>query len=199
MLLKSICLVVLIGVLFVSIMFRDKIKQKSLLLIVISILYFGILMWFTIIRKNSVSSFNSFVPFSSCWHITQVRWYGNGEYIFRATIGNVLLFVPIGLLIAGFFQFQHPFLLSGLFGFVISLIIELTQSYMALGVFETDDIIFNTWGALIGCSIATFILDDRKKQKRSRIFSLTPLIILIGLMVLICIVPISKEILIVLK
>ena len=199
MLLKSICLLVLIVALCLLTVFQDRIKRSRWLYVVMTILYLGLLLWFTIIRRDRVQFPDSVVPFSSCWQITQVRWYGNGEYIFRAIIGNVLLFVPIGIIISNINNLQHPFFLSGLIGLILSSIIESVQYLMSLGVFEIDDIIFNTWGSLIGCSIATIIITKHKKKKQNSIIMCMPAIILIGLMFLICIVPILKELIILIK
>jgi len=64
--------------------------------------------------------------------------------------GNILLFVPFGML--------APFLLNGKYkalktifgGFVLSVIFESIQLYTGCGQFDVDDIMLNTTGAIIG-------------------------------------------------
>ena len=46
----------------------------------------------------------------------------------------------------------------------ISLIIELTQLMSRRGLFEFDDVIHNTLGALLGCGLLSFIKMIKKRD-----------------------------------
>ena len=60
---------------------------------------------------------------------------------------NIVLFVPIGLLLGGMgMKFKNVFL----FGIVLSGIIEVSQYAFCRGLCETDDVIHNTLGCVIG-------------------------------------------------
>lgn len=193
MLIQSICLLVLILALCVVTVRRDDLKRPKPVLTVFVLLYVGVLLWFTLLRSEGNLTLTSFIPFRSFWRITQVRWHGNGEYIFRAVVGNMLLFVPVGLLTAGNKRTRHPFLVAGLAGFVVSLLVETAQLILVLGTFETDDVICNTWGALIGCSAALF-LHSRGEPIRRRLRLLLPLFLFAGVLAAVCIVPVIREI-----
>ncbi len=104
-----------------------------------------------------------------------------------------MLFIPIGMLVSNA-KVRNSFVFSGILGLLISSAIELTQYTMALGVFETDDIIFNTWGALIGCSFAALISSKSTAKSDRIIRSGMPLIVFALLMFLICAVLLIKYI-----
>lgn len=64
--------------------------------------------------------------------------------------GNLLGFVPLGILLPlAFPWFRHGFKLL-LAGFIVSLGYETTQLYTGLGIWDVDDLLLNTAGALIG-------------------------------------------------
>ncbi|MCM1048296.1 MAG: VanZ family protein [Clostridiales bacterium] len=84
------------------------------------------------------------VPFTtwgtSLWHLT--LW-----------IENILLMIPLGILL---YILWRPFRKIGwslLAGFLFSLSIECIQLYTLRGKFETDDIMNNVFGTLIGFMI----------------------------------------------
>ena len=73
---------------------------------------------------------------------------------FRSLVANILLFVPVGL--AGPFVFDsihlcRPVQYTIIVGMALSVWIESLQYLFSLGLFETDDIIFNTLGTATGC------------------------------------------------
>ncbi len=97
-------------------------------------------------RETSAERGYNLMPFWSYWD------YGEHSYfmeMFGENILNVLLFVPIGLL-AGCglrgMTFKKVLLLSG----GLSIFIELLQFIFKKGFCETDDVIHNVLGCLIG-------------------------------------------------
>lgn len=76
-------------------------------------------------------------------------WIGDGKYIAREIIGNVILFIPLGQLLSSVFRGKH-LLLIAMLGFLVSLAIETTQHHYGLGTFEVADLIHNTIGAVCG-------------------------------------------------
>lgn len=77
-------------------------------------------------------------------------WYSFSGRAWRNLILNICMFVPLGLLLPFYsrrFQKAVPVYLAGL-GF--TLVIELAQLLLKRGIFETDDILNNTLGTMIG-------------------------------------------------
>ena len=79
-------------------------------------------------------------------------------------LGNVLVFVPLGIGLAGILYSDNPrqtIRRAALFGFLVSLTIELTQLTIPSRATDVDDLIFNTLGTLLGAVI--FITVQQKK------------------------------------
>lgn len=73
-------------------------------------------------------------------------------------IGNIALFVPVGLLLVLVFRPRRPVLTAGLVGFAASLFIEALQFIFAIGYTDVDDLTFNTLGALLGAGCAVWLV-----------------------------------------
>lgn len=79
-----------------------------------------------------------------------------GTTIFTASgigisgVENILLFIPLGVLCPIIWKYLRNVLAMGGLAFILSLLIELTQLLTQRGYFEIDDIILNTFGALLG-------------------------------------------------
>lgn len=125
--------------------------------------------------------------------MSSVRWYGWGEYIFLAIVGNILLFVPFGMIFGNIVECKHKVLRCLVTGFVVSLSIEYIQLIFSIGTFEVDDLIINTWGAVIGCAIVDTIM-KRDKSIIANLRSLIPLVVFCAVVSAFCIYPLSKEI-----
>jgi glycopeptide antibiotics resistance protein len=73
-------------------------------------------------------------------------------------LGNLLLLVPLGFFLPVLSEkSRSAFKIIGL-GFVVSLSIEMSQFILAVRIFDVDDILLNTLGALLGYSIFKLIL-----------------------------------------
>lgn len=97
-----------------------------------------------------------FVPFKSITHYLKAGWSGHHKYsLFSNVIGNVLLFVPWGILSA----WLVPLLNSGMKVAAVALIAstgaELLQYIFHLGVFDVDDILLNMAGGFAGYWLLT--------------------------------------------
>ena len=80
---------------------------------------------------------------------------------------NIIMFIPIGLLIGGSMPKQRGKVL--LIGCVLSIVIETLQLITGRGLCETDDVIHNTIGCLIGYSLSAllFRLLNKKNEETS--------------------------------
>ena len=77
-------------------------------------------------------------------------------------IMNIMMFVPIGFFTGGALKKKHIWN-AIVFGFGLSLFIELTQLITTRGVFNVDDIIHNVLGCIIGFSCFVFCYKMIKK------------------------------------
>lgn len=75
---------------------------------------------------------------------------------FYNSFGNVLWFVPFGILFPIVFLKKASFLKTFLAGMLLSIGIETLQFLLATGVSDIDDVFFNTCGAIIGYGIYKF-------------------------------------------
>lgn len=177
----------------VIIFFKEKINKIlfAASVILFSLVYLYLVLQITVFGRNELDGGRSeLIPFLSYYMLPVVGWRGWGVYIFYGLVGNVILFVPVGMLTALLPKVKHKYLLSGIVGFVFSLAIEITQYCTMLGTFEIDDLIHNTWGAVIGCAI-TLTLIKKEKSIRANIKTLMPLVVFV---VLICALSVASMI-----
>lgn len=92
------------------------------------------------------------VPFNDFIHPTS--WFGP---LFNA-VGNVVLFVPLGILAWQLLRDARRVLLLGL---VISLSIEILQYAFALGTTDVDDLLLNVLGTAVGLLLARWLPWER--------------------------------------
>lgn len=87
------------------------------------------------------------------------------EYGFINNVGNVLLFVPLGILLPYFWKSQrNPLVFLFTTAFLI-VCVEVTQGLLLLGSCDIDDLILNTAGAAIGYLFYMLIYLIRKKRE----------------------------------
>ena len=106
------------------------------------------------IMKDGVHTTNliPFKVFSDTWHEVLVNGYI--QYFLINFLGNVILFVPFGLIIPLLWNISGKKTL--LIGFGISLFIEICQLFLTRGT-DVDDLILNTTGVLLGILIHGFL------------------------------------------
>ncbi len=81
---------------------------------------------------------------------------------------NTLVFIPWGFLLPILYRPFRKFRWILTAGLGLSLLIEVTQLVGKMGIFETDDLIFNTLGTILGFLLYRFygILFQRKKLEK---------------------------------
>ena len=82
---------------------------------------------------------------------------------------NILLTIPAGLLLPILYRTKHPYLLTAVTVFQLSLLTETFQYFTRLGFAETDDVINNFLGGLLGMGIlriGSIYKTDRQNKKR---------------------------------
>ena len=141
---------------------------KKILLILLRLLslpyVYGVL-FITLIWRKPTYTHNFKPPF---WEISQLIG-GNRQMLFDI-IGNILLLFPLGFFLPIWFRKADKPKKVVLICFFVSVAIEITQLITTRGYFETDDLLHNTigalMGALLGCSLAKQLYTDNKKTQK---------------------------------
>jgi glycopeptide antibiotics resistance protein len=89
------------------------------------------------------------VPFSTIRLFYNSR-HMSSDYKQYNLLGNLLGFLPFGLLLPLVLPWFRRLLLTCGAGFLLSAFYEISQLYFGLGVFDVDDLILNTAGVLAG-------------------------------------------------
>lgn len=141
-------------------------RMKNIIGVCAVLVWFILTAYVTLIeRKQSdmpMYNLRLFWCISEAWTTKNVMdWY--------FVVGNVLLFIPLGIILPLCFERMNVWWRTVLFGFGISLGIELVQLFFRLGLFEFDDIFNNTFGTLLGYGMVVFYMGffRRKWQGRS--------------------------------
>ena len=69
---------------------------------------------------------------------------------FKNTILNIILFVPLGIMLPFLWKKYNTLKAAAVFGFMMSLSIELLQLFTLLGSLDIDDLILNITGWILG-------------------------------------------------
>lgn len=83
-------------------------------------------------------------------------------------LGNVVGFIPFGLVLPIISRNARGFFFLTFSGFALSLLVETVQLITKLGSFDVDDMIMNTLGTAIGYiifAVCHFIYDKKKKRR----------------------------------
>ena len=123
----------------------------------ITVFYIGIMLLFTIIRRD-VGSRSGKIATDFDFGITIRGMYSRRQVIY--CLMNVVLFVPFGFLMGMFRKDQSSgriIIMTMLLGFISSFCIEVTQHITKTGVFEVTDLATNVTGTVIGAVIAALL------------------------------------------
>ena len=148
-------IVVIIGV-FLCLLFYFLKKYYSIIFL---ICYFIFIILQTVIRSEKKAGINMNLMWS-------YREFFSDYNMRKQIIHNIWLFIPFG---AGLYSILNKYW-AWIVSFIVSVIIEVTQLVLEIGICELDDIINNTIGAIIGVLILRniFYLDQIGFVKRKR-------------------------------
>lgn len=141
---------------------------KKILLILLRLLtipyMYGVLI-ITLICRKPTHSHNIKPPF---WEIAELI-KGNEKLLFDIIANTIMLF-PLGILAPLCIRKADDLKKVALTGFIVSLVIEVTQLITTRGYFEIDDLLHNTLGALvgglIGCPLAKWIYSEDNSGRK---------------------------------
>ena len=132
-------------------------KLLNLVLLALSVLFIA---WATLLRREPVAELVvELRPFATFDRIGE-----QPEYI-RTMVMNAALFLPLGLAAAALLPRRWPWLRivsALLLGLAVSCGVEQLQYLHLLGKVETDDVICNAFGALLGGQFA--LLEPARKR-----------------------------------
>lgn len=118
----------------------------------------------------------------------------------RNIILNIGMFVPFGFFLPYLIKRTAAFWKVSVIGFLFTLSIELVQLLSKRGVFEPDDLLGNTVGAMIGYGVyylVTYLVKKRKKEVTPKVYAVLlcqlPLVLAIGAFTTIFLVYHTKE------
>lgn len=140
------------------VLFLLYLKTKKIALSILIAYMFLVFAQTVLIRRNAPEAYYQLIPL---WvHGIGLKSHSD---IFNQMLANVVMFIPIGFLAAIVLK-KYSFIV----GISFSLTIELIQYFAHKGMCETDDVISNSMGTLIG--IILFLLT--KKVLQTDLFSL---------------------------
>ena len=141
---------------------NDTLKKRAALAF---ILYMLCLFWIVILKCNLRQGVIESRYFFGNMTLAERTVFSLGSFFEtypREAILNIIIFIPIGLA-TSFIAKKNPYIVSALIGLAISLVVELSQLFLAIGYFTYVDIINNSLGAFIG-SILHFYFAHRAKE-----------------------------------
>lgn len=135
--------------------------KKALVFCVILIVYILFLLYYAVISREPKADYE--VRLKLFWGYSHPS--GNG---YRDLFLNLLSYIPIGIMV-GLIKKEHRIGKAMLFGFLVSIVIELSQLIWQRGFFDVDDLFNNVVGALIGGLLVVCVMSICKKAKMKRI------------------------------
>jgi len=132
----------------VAVCFSSRLNKRKRIVVCSFLLlsYMLVVLCNTVIfRSTGANSRVELIPF---WSYMEVYKTGRAFFLVESLL-NIVLFIPIGVLLSRISKIRKLYI-PLLFGFTFSLLIEITQYILKRGWFETDDIIHNTLGCVIG-------------------------------------------------
>ena len=137
-------------------------RKSSVGLILLSLYMIGLIWILFSVHTSSFSRSSThfqevtpqLIPFKSIFqYVTAIQLENKVSASLSNVLGNIVLFVPWGFLIAQTFIFLRNWLLVSLSSLALSLLAEVIQFTFKVGVFDVDDIILNTLGGIVGYTI----------------------------------------------
>lgn len=125
--------------------------------------YMGALFALTLSGREIGSAKKSF-EWEPLWSYRKVIFEGSCS-LGIDIVSNILLFVPFGILMPFFFRSYEKLKVTVKAAAFLSLAIEVFQGITAIGLFEIDDVINNTLGALIGILVWNVKRSFRSRMK----------------------------------
>jgi glycopeptide antibiotics resistance protein len=128
------------------------------------IMYLGFISYFAFvtrvegINRSYINTYN-LLPFYTIGRYLKVNDFSDLIKFVINIMGNIFVFMPVGVFVPFLFpkkDWAYNIINIVSIGFLFSLGVEAIQFIMSVGVFDVDDLILNTIGALFGWKIYTW-------------------------------------------
>ena len=143
---------------------RKTLSLPRFLLYIMFICYIFVVFGATLLSRFAYQTeFFRLVPFYSYIE----AWHQYKDASWRNIILNIFMLVPFGLLLPYIHGIFRKFTPTALAGLTFTLLIEVSQLILRRGIFETDDLINNTLGTIIGYGLyrlADYLYKRIKKE-----------------------------------
>lgn len=146
-------------------------KKSYLITIILAIcsLVYCLMLIKIILFKNNFGYLETNYNLKLFNFINQYYQSGLSKALIINIIGNILIFVPLGIIIKYYFNFLNNYN-AVYIGFIISLSFEFIQLKTGLGIFDIDDLLLNTIGCFIGILIYQLINNYQNKELYTSLF-----------------------------
>lgn len=108
---------------------------------------------------------SNLIPFGNTFEYLMGADKFNVDIIINNTLGNVLIFIPLGIFLPILFKKYQSFTQLFVGSMIITFIIEVLQFFLQIGQFDIDDIILNTIGAAVGFLIIKLLMRVAKLSR----------------------------------
>ncbi len=136
-------------------------KKRLLLRVAVLLFFLLFVLWYTVLKRRTA------------FHIAQTElfwsyrlWFSGNWALGREILSNIAMFLPFGFLLAAVLGKKRKTVLFVMISALLfSLLIETLQLVLMRGLFEWDDVLNNTVGAVIGWSLfkaAAAIADENR-------------------------------------
>lgn len=164
-----------------AIVLKRKNKDKKYILkkiffIALFICYLCTVFGITIMERWGVMGIGRIMPLFSSY---REAWNSFSIIDWRNILLNIAMFVPFGIIFPNIFDRPQKLIPAYLTSFIVTLAIETIQLVFGRGIFEMDDILNNTLGAMVGYGIYTIARGIIKKDKKKRYIVLAQIPLLI--------------------
>ena len=115
--------------------------------------------------------FTNFIPFKTI--VEYIQRYRNGFQILSVTnlLGNLMLFLPMGMALPCLFKKLNRFWKVVLCVLTVVVLVEITQGLLRVGSIDIDDVIFNVSGAMIGYAIIKIPTINKLLQRINLVYT----------------------------
>ncbi|MCM3743220.1 VanZ family protein [Sporosarcina luteola] len=94
----------------------------------------------------------------------------NLDTIINNTLGNILIFIPLGVFLPILFKRYTSFSRAITFSIIVSFTLEALQFLLQIGQFDIDDLILNAIGSMVGFLFIKLIFKFRNVVRKPRLF-----------------------------
>lgn len=149
---------------------HKKINIKRLLWWFVFLCYIFVVIGATMLSRGGSYEYSRIPPL---FYSYKTAWSNWSDTEWRNIILNICMFVPFGFLLPLGVKRFRKFYLTYAAGFMFSLFIELSQRIFKIGIFEPDDLLDNTIGAVIGFGLFLLLFKLCSKEKEEIKWSAT--------------------------